>query len=84
MIPTCRRKARNAEHIQYDGMNLPEIVKFSGLAITPHGGHAILRYSHIGVIFATIRPSDVLLRGEDNKLRKYTEAQFNLMYEAIP
>ena len=28
-------------------------------------------------------PNDVVLRGEDGRLRRYTKEEFNLMYEVI-
>lgn len=79
MTPTHKRRARLAECIQFDGVTIPKGLPCS---IYLHNGALMLRneYQHL---IGTLHPMDWAVIGEDGKMRIYSDAKFQLMYEAM-
>ncbi len=78
MNPTHKRRARLAECIQFDGVTIPDLP----YSMTPRNGSLMLRDDDSHLI-GTLHPLNWVVIGEDEKMRIYTDAKFQLMYEVI-
>jgi hypothetical protein len=86
MNPNCERISRKAERIQWDGTNTVSVMgmlaRKNMIVELYRGGEFILVY-HDGCMLTSMSRGTWVLIGEDERVRFYSDADMQMMYQPI-